>query len=138
MKNILVTGGMGFIGSNFIWHLLKNYPEFKIINVDKLTYAGNPENLKNVETEYSNRYKFHKVDICDFESIDNIYRKNEIDYIVNFAAESHVDRSITNPSLFCETNIFGTISLLNSANKNGVKKFLQVSTDEVYGALTLD
>ena len=138
MKNVFVTGGMGFIGSNFIKHLLKLYPDFKIINIDKLTYAGNPENLKNVETEYSDRYKFYKMDICDFESIDTIYIKNEIDYVVNFAAESHVDRSIHNPALFCETNIFGTISLLNSAKKNGVKKFLQVSTDEVYGALTLD
>ena len=138
LKNVLVTGGMGFIGTNFIRILLKHYPDFKIINVDKLTYAGNPENLKNIETEYSNKYKFYKVDICDFESIDAIYIKNEIDYVVNFAAESHVDRSITNPSLFCETNINGTISLLNSAKKNGIKKFLQVSTDEVYGALTLD
>ncbi len=138
MKNVLVTGGMGFIGANFIRHLLKFYPDFKIINVDKLTYAGNPENLKNVETEYSDSYKFYKVDICDFESVDTVYIKNEIDYVVNFAAESHVDRSITNPSLFCETNINGTISLLNTANKNGLKKFLQVSTDEVYGALTFD
>jgi len=138
MKNILVTGGMGFIGSNFIGHLLKFHPDFKVINIDKLTYAGNPENLKNVETKYSDSYKFYKVDICDFESIDTIYIKNEIDYIVNFAAESHVDRSITNPSLFCETNINGTISLLNSSKKNGIKKFLQISTDEVYGSLTFE
>lgn len=138
MQNILVTGGMGFIGSNFIRYLLKFYPDFKIVNVDKLTYAGNPENLKNFETKYSTRYKFHKLDICDFESIDVIFIKNEIDYVVNFAAESHVDRSINNPSLFCETNIFGTINLLNLAKKNKVKKYLQISTDEVYGSLSFN
>lgn len=135
MKTILVTGGMGFIGSNFIWYLLKLDEEIKIVNVDKLTYAGNPENLKDVNKLYSEQYVFYKNDICDFEAIDLIINKEKIDYIINFAAESHVDRSIDNPNLFCQTNIFGTQTLLNAAKKNEIKKFLQISTDEVYGSL---
>ena len=138
MKVCLVTGGMGFIGSNFIRYLLESNIELKIINVDKLTYAGNPENLKDVAEKYPNNYKFHKIDICDFEPVDEIIRKNDVDYVINFAAESHIDRSINNPSLFCETNISGTINLLNSAKKNKVKKYLQISTDEVYGSLNFN
>jgi dTDP-glucose 4,6-dehydratase len=138
MKVCLVTGGMGFIGSNFIRHLLKSDIDLKVINIDKLTYAGNPENLKNIEEKYPNRYKFYKVDICEFKAVDEIILKHAVDYIINFAAESHVDRSINNPSLFCDTNISGTINLLNSAKKNNIKKYLQVSTDEVYGSLDFD
>ena len=138
MKNILVTGGLGFIGSNFVRYLLNINQEFKIINVDKLTYAGNPENLKEINKNYPNRYKFYKNDICDFESIDNIIIKEKIDYITNFAAESHVDRSIDNPTTFCVTNIMGTQSLLNAAKKNKIKKFVQISTDEVYGSLNFE
>lgn len=135
MKVCLVTGGMGFIGSNFIRYLFESNVDFKVINVDKLTYAGNPENLKDIEEKHPNQYKFIKMDICDFKAVDEIIRKNDIDHIINFAAESHVDRSINNPSLFCDTNISGTISLLNSAKKNNIKKYLQISTDEVYGSL---
>jgi len=138
MQKILVTGGMGFIGSNFIRFVLNLNQEFEIINIDKLTYAGNPENLKDIAEKYPNNYKFYKIDICDFEPVDEIINKNNINYIVNFAAESHVDRSINNPSLFCETNISGTINLLNSAKKNKVKKYLQISTDEVYGSLNFN
>jgi len=138
MQKILVTGGMGFIGSNFIRFVLNLNQEFDIINIDKLTYAGNPENLKGIAEKYPNNYKFYKIDICDFEPVDEIINKNNVNYIVNFAAESHVDRSINNPSLFCETNISGTINLLNSAKKNKVKKYLQISTDEVYGSLNFN
>lgn len=138
MKVCLVTGGMGFIGSNFIRFVLESNIDLKIINVDKLTYAGNPENLKSIEEKYPNQYKFYRIDIRDFDAIDNIIQKDDIDYIINFAAESHVDRSIYNPSLFCDTNISGTISLLNSAKKNNIKKYLQISTDEVYGSLSLN
>lgn len=135
MKTILVTGGMGFIGSNFIRFILGLNEDFKIINVDKLTYAGNLENLKNIEEKYVERYKFYKSDICDFDTIDRIIIKEKVKYIINFAAESHVDRSIDNPKLFCDTNILGTQSILNSAKRNKIKKFIQISTDEVYGSL---
>jgi len=138
MKKILVTGGMGFIGSNFIRYILSLNDDFKIINIDKLTYAGNPENLKEIENKFPNEYKFYKNDICDFATIDKIIIKEEVDYIVNFAAESHVDRSIDNPSICCETNFFGTQSLLNAARKHKIEKFVQISTDEVYGSLDFD
>ena len=138
MQSILVTGGMGFIGSNFIRYVLNLNQEFYIVNIDKLTYAGNPENLMDIAEKYPNNYKFYKIDICDFEPVDEIINKNNVNYIVNFAAESHVDRSINNPSLFCDTNISGTINLLNSAKKNKVKKYLQISTDEVYGSLNFN
>ena len=138
MKVCFVTGGMGFIGSNFIRYLLESNLDFKIINVDKLTYAGNPENLKGIEEEYPNKYKFYKIDICDFKAVNEIILKDDVDYIINFAAESHVDRSISNPALFCDTNISGTISLLNSAKENKIKKYLQISTDEVYGSLSFN
>ncbi len=141
MKTYLVTGGAGFIGSNFILYMLEKYPEIKIINVDCLTYAGNIDNLKTVENDP--RYCFVKADICDSEAIKNIFNE-EINYVVNFAAESHVDRSIETPGVFANTNIIGTLNLLNHAKhawqirddtyKTGVK-FLQVSTDEVYGSL---
>ncbi len=135
MKTILVTGGMGFIGSNFIRFILGLNEDFKIINVDKLTYAGNLENLKNIEKKYVECYKFYKSDICDFDTIDRIIIKENVEFIINFAAETHVDRSIDNPKLFCDTNILGTQSLLNSAKKNKIKKFVHISTDEVYGSL---
>lgn len=141
-KTYLVTGGAGFIGSNFIIYMLNKYSDVNIINVDFLTYAGNLENLKSVEK--NENYKFIKADICDAEKIEEIFNENEIDYVVNFAAESHVDRSIKNPSIFVKTNVEGTLNLLNAAKKSweekdgvykkGVK-FLQVSTDEVYGSL---
>jgi len=138
METILVTGGMGFIGSNFIHYLLKNHKEFKIINVDYLTYAGNPENLKEFEEFDEVFYKFYKYDISDFDHILDIAKREKIEYIINFAAESHVDRSIDNPDIFIKTNILGTQSLLNVAKKLNIKKFIQISTDEVYGSLTFE
>ncbi len=142
MKTYLVTGGAGFIGSNFVIYMLSKYPDVKIINVDKLTYAGNLENLKSVENNPN--YTFVQADICDKEAISKLFKENEIDYVVNFAAESHVDRSISNPEIFVETNVMGTVNMLQCAKeawtvgddtyKDGVK-YLQVSTDEVYGTL---
>ncbi|OGH11937.1 MAG: dTDP-glucose 4,6-dehydratase [Candidatus Levybacteria bacterium RIFCSPHIGHO2_01_FULL_36_15] len=131
---LLVTGGAGFIGSNFILYWLNNYPQDKIINLDKLTYAGNLENLKKVEK--NSNYTFVKGNICDAEFIEGVIR--EIDVIVHFAAESHVDRSIREPSDFVMTNVVGTQVLLDAALKNGVKRFHHISTDEVFGSLNLN
>ncbi|PER02685.1 dTDP-glucose 4,6-dehydratase [Bacillus cereus] len=130
---ILVTGGAGFIGSNFVRYMVKKYPEYNIVNLDSLTYAGNLENLKDIE-ELSN-YKFVKGDIADRQFINQLFKKEKFDYVLNFAAESHVDRSITNPDIFIQTNIQGTQVLLDAAKNAEVKKYLQVSTDEVYGTL---
>lgn len=127
---LLVTGGAGFIGSNFIRHLLKKYPKYKIINLDKLTYAGNLDNLKDVEG--NKNYLFLKADICDCQAVNKAARK--VDAIVNFAAETHVDRSIKNADSFIKTNFQGTYVLLEAALKNKIKCFLQISTDEVYGS----
>ncbi len=138
METILVTGGMGFIGSNFVHYMLKNHKEYKIVNVDKLTYAGNPENLKEYESFDENLYKFYKCDISDFESLLQIAKREKINYIVNFAAESHVDRSIDNPDIFLKTNILGTQALLNVARKLNIQRFIQISTDEVYGSLKFE
>ncbi|MFG6384830.1 MAG: dTDP-glucose 4,6-dehydratase [Lachnospiraceae bacterium] len=143
MRTYLVTGGAGFIGSNYIHYMFQKYEnEIRIINVDKLTYAGNLENLKGVENREN--YTFVKADICDKEAICKIFEENEIDRVVHFAAESHVDRSIRNPEIFVQTNVLGTAVMLNCAKaaweledgsyKEG-KKFLHVSTDEVYGSL---
>lgn len=143
MKTYLVTGGAGFIGSNFIHYMFKKYgDEIKIINVDKLTYAGNLENLKDIENK--DNYSFVRADICDADAINSIFKENEVDYVVHFAAESHVDRSIKNPGVFVQTNVLGTANMLNAARaawekEDGSypegKKFLHVSTDEVYGSL---
>ncbi len=126
---------MGFIGSNFIRYILNLNQNFKIINIDKLTYAGNPENLIGINENYPNNYKFYKIDICDFDSVSRIVDKEKVEYFINFAAESHVDRSIDNPNLCCDTNISGTQNLLNIARIYKINKFLQISTDEVYGSL---
>ena len=142
MKTYLVTGGAGFIGSNFIKYLLYKHFNIRIINVDKLTYAGNLENLNELKNHP--HYQFIKADICDYKSLSKIFNEYSIDYVVNFAAETHVDRSIINPMLFVETNILGTINLLTIAKEaweieNGFppgKKFIQISTDEVYGSLS--
>lgn len=134
-KTILVTGGCGFIGSNFILYEIKNHPNDKIINIDSLTYAGNLENLKDIESNPS--YTFYNIDITDEGPIDSVISKEKPDIIVNFAAETHVDRSIANPTPFIKTNVMGTVNLLSSALKNNVKRFHQVSTDEVYGDLPL-
>ncbi len=131
--NILVTGGAGFIGSNFIRMMIKKYPNYFVLNVDKLTYAGNLENLSDIQS-FPN-YAFERIDICDREAIEKCVRKYKIDAIVHFAAESHVDRSIFGASEFVHTNIVGTSVLLDVAKENNIKRFLQVSTDEVYGSL---
>ena len=145
MKVYLITGGAGFIGSNYIHYMLNKYKDIQIINVDKLTYAGNLENLKEIENDP--RYVFIKEDICNAEAINQIFRTYDIDRVVHFAAESHVDRSIKNPEIFVQTNVLGTTVLLNAAKaawelEDGTfkpdKKFLHVSTDEVYGSLEED
>lgn len=131
MKNFLITGGAGFIGSNFVLHLLKNYPEYQVVVYDKLTYAGNLDNLLEVSDDP--RYHFVKGDICDPELVTETVRKYEIDTIVNFAAETHVDRSIMDPDAFIKTNVNGTYVLLEVAREQSLERFHQVSTDEVYG-----
>ncbi|MED1266874.1 dTDP-glucose 4,6-dehydratase [Bacillus mycoides] len=130
---LLVTGGAGFIGSNFVRYMVKKYPEYNIVNLDALTYAGNLENLKDIEG--LSNYKFVKGDIADRQFINQLFKEEKFDYVLNFAAESHVDRSITNPDIFIQTNIQGTQVLLDAAKNAEVKKYLQVSTDEVYGTL---
>lgn len=129
---LLVTGGAGFIGSNFVLYMLKQHPNYQIINVDALTYAGNLENLKSVEGNPN--HTFVKADITDAKAMDGLISQ-DVDVVVNFAAESHVDRSILEPDIFVKTNVLGTQVLLDAAKKHGVKKFVQVSTDEVYGTL---
>ena len=133
---IVVTGGAGFIGSNFIFYMLEKHPDYKIICVDKLTYAGNLSTLEPVINE--DNFKFYKMDICDREAIYKLFEDEKPDIIVNFAAESHVDRSIENPEVFLDTNIIGTAVLMDACNKYGIKRFHQVSTDEVYGDLPLN
>ena len=133
---ILVTGGAGFIGSNFILYWFKKYPQDRILNLDKLTYAGNLENLKSIEKNPN--YAFVKGDICDLPLVDSIIKKYQIDTIIHFAAESHVDRSIIDPAPFIKTNIEGTYVLLEAALKNKIKRFHHISTDEVFGALPLN
>ena len=129
--NILVTGGAGFIGSCFVRHMLNKYSDYKIINLDALTYAGNIENLDDVKD--NNNYTFVHGNICDKQLVKELI--SQVDCVVNFAAESHVDRSITGPEIFIETNIKGTLNLLQTAKEVGVERYLQVSTDEVYGSL---
>ncbi|MEX2115998.1 MAG: dTDP-glucose 4,6-dehydratase [Bacteroidota bacterium] len=131
--NLLVTGGAGFIGSSFVMRMLTRYPSYRIFNVDKLTYAGNLENLKSVEGRPN--HKFFRVDICDRPAVERIVRDNKVDAIVNIAAESHVDRSIQGAAEFVRTNVGGTNVLLELAREYGIARFLQVSTDEVYGSL---
>ena len=133
---IVVTGGAGFIGSNFIFHMLNAHPEDKIICIDKLTYAGNINTLKKVIEQ--EKISFFRLDICDRERIYELFKREKPDIIVNFAAESHVDRSIDNPGIFLFTNTLGTGVLLDACMKYGIKRYHQVSTDEVYGDLPLD
>lgn len=131
MKTLLVTGGCGFIGSNFVQYMLDKYSDYRIINLDKLTYAGNLANLMAVEDDA--RYRFVEGDICDAQVVEPLVQ--EADYVVNFAAETHVDRSIMGGAEFVQTNINGTYTLLDCAREYGVERFLQVSTDEVYGSI---
>lgn len=131
MSKILVTGGAGFIGSNFVKYMLDKYSDYEIINLDALTYCGNLENLKDIED--MDNYTFVKGDIRDKELVDDLVSK--VDYVINFAAESHVDRSIEDPEIFIKSNVLGTQVLLNAAKNLGVEKYIQISTDEVYGTL---
>lgn len=133
MKNILITGGAGFIGSNFINYILQNRDDINIVNLDKLTYAGNLENLKPIENKTN--YHFVRGDITNVELVDYIFRKFDIKYVINFAAESHVDRSILGSEIFYRSNVIGTNVLLEASRRFEVQKFLQISTDEVYGSL---
>jgi len=130
-KRLLVTGGAGFIGSNFIHYILKKYDDYEIVNFDKLTYAGNLENLADIQDD--KRYRFIKGDICDKESVVNAIKG--VDIVVNFAAESHVDRSIEDPGSFIQTDIYGTFILLDTSRDNKVSLYVQISTDEVYGSI---
>ena len=136
MKNILVTGGAGFIGSNFINHILSKHDDYNIVNLDKLTYAGNLENL--IPSQDNKNYKFIHGDITNTELVKFLFEKYELQYVINFAAESHVDRSILSSREFISTNVLGTNILLDVARIFNVKKFLQISTDEVYGSLGKD
>lgn len=134
--NIIVTGGAGFIGSNFVFHMLQGHPEYRIVCLDKLTYAGNLSTLEPVmENE---NFRFVKADICDRAAVYQLFEEEHPDMVVNFAAESHVDRSIENPGIFLETNIMGTAVLMDACRKYGITRYHQVSTDEVYGDLPLD
>jgi dTDP-glucose 4,6-dehydratase len=133
MKNILITGGAGFIGSNFINHVLNERDDYNVVNLDKLTYAGNLENLKNTETKKN--YHFIKGDIANSDLVNYIFEKHQIKFVINFAAESHVDRSILGSEIFYRTNVIGTNVLLETARRYEVEKFIQISTDEVYGSL---
>jgi dTDP-glucose 4,6-dehydratase len=132
---LLVTGGCGFIGSNFIRHVLEHYAQTFVSNVDALTYAGNPANLAGIEERYGERYEFVQSDIANRGQIEALMRQHQFFAVVNFAAESHVDRSIDSPENFIHTNVVGTCVLLDCARKHGVRRFVQVSTDEVYGSL---
>lgn len=134
--NIIVTGGAGFIGGNFMHYMVNKYPSDNIICIDSLTYAGNMETLEPIKDKAN--YKFYKVDITDRKSIYEIFEKEKPDYCINFAAESHVDRSVENPEIFLKTNILGTQVLMDACRKYGIKRYHQVSTDEVYGDLPLE
>ena len=133
MRRLMVTGGAGFIGSNFVRYMLQTYPDYHILVYDKLTYAGRLENLQDVAETFPGRYTFVKGDICDIALVDSTVEAQAIDTIVNFAAETHVDRSLMEPGSFIQTDIYGTYVLLEAARKFAVERYHQVSTDEVYG-----
>ena len=133
---IIITGGAGFIGSNFIFHMLDAHPDYRIVCLDKLTYAGNLSTLNSVIKK--SNFRFVKLDICDREGVYQLFEEEQPDIVVNFAAESHVDRSIEDPSIFLQTNIIGTSVIMDACRKYGIQRFHQVSTDEVYGDLPLD
>ena len=133
MQSLMVTGGAGFIGSNFVRYMLNKYPTYWVLVYDKLTYAGNMDNLVDVAEQFSDRYVFERGDIADATRVDEVMRQYQIDTIVNFAAETHVDRSLMEAGGFIQTDVFGTYVLLETAKKAGIERYHQVSTDEVYG-----
>ena len=133
MQRLMVTGGAGFIGSNFVRYMLEKYPDYFIVVYDKLTYAGRLENLQDVVERFGDQYAFVTGDICDGDTVDATVEQYNVDTIVNFAAETHVDRSLMEPGSFIQTDVFGTYVLLEAAKKFGVERYHQVSTDEVYG-----
>ena len=135
-KTLIITGGAGFIGSNFIFHMMDAHPDYRLICLDKLTYAGNLSTLAPVMDNPN--FRFVKMDICDRDAVYSLFEEEKPDVVVNFAAESHVDRSIENPTIFLETNIIGTSVLMDACRKYGIERYHQVSTDEVYGDLPLD
>jgi len=133
MRRLMVTGGAGFIGSNFVRHMLEKYPDYFIVVYDKLTYAGRLENLEDVAARFTDRYAFVKGDICDAQTVEATVQSYAIDTIVNFAAETHVDRSLVEPGSFIQTDVYGTFVLLEAAKKFGLERYHQIGTDEVYG-----
>ena len=136
MQNLMITGGAGFIGSNFVHYMLDKYPDYRILVYDKLTYAGNLDNLLNVRDDP--RYSFVQGDICDAAAVSEAIRGHDIDTIVNFAAETHVDRSIMDPDAFIRTDVYGTYVLLEAARQFRLERYHQISTDEVYGHIAGD
>ena len=138
MRRLLVTGGAGFIGSNFVRYMLKAHPDYEIVVYDKLTYAGRLENLQDVEAAFGDRYTFVKGDICDIEAVDATLEAHDVDTIVNFAAETHVDRSLMEPGSFIQTDVYGTYVLLEAARTFDLERYHQISTDEVYGQVLED
>ncbi|MFS0821569.1 dTDP-glucose 4,6-dehydratase [Bacillus sp. 1P02SD] len=135
-QKVLITGGAGFIGGNFVQYMVGKYPEYDIFNLDSLTYAG--DLTKHQKIEFKKNYHFIKADIADYQIINNLFLENKFDYVIHFAAESHVDRSIKDPGIFIKTNVLGTQVLLEASRQSGIKKFVHVSTDEVYGELDFD
>ena len=133
MRKLMITGGAGFIGSNFVRYMLEKYPHYSIVVYDKLTYAGRLENLQDVAENFSDRYEFVQGDICDMELVDQTVQRMGIDTIINFAAETHVDRSLMDPGAFIQTDVYGTFVLLEAAKKFGLERYHQIGTDEVYG-----
>jgi dTDP-glucose 4,6-dehydratase len=133
VHNLMVTGGAGFIGSNFVRYMLEKYPDYHVLVYDKLTYAGNLDNLKDVATRFAGRYDFVQGDICDAALVREMVQAHDVDTIINFAAETHVDRSIMDPDAFIKTDVYGTYVLLEAAREFGMERYHQISTDEVYG-----
>ncbi|HEY89847.1 MAG TPA: dTDP-glucose 4,6-dehydratase [Thermoflexia bacterium] len=133
MRKLMVTGGAGFIGSNFVRYMLEKYPDYSIVVYDKLTYAGRLENLQDVAARFAGRYKFVRGDICDMELVDQTVQREGVDTIINFAAETHVDRSLMDPGAFIQTDVYGTFVLLEAAKKFKLERYHQIGTDEVYG-----
>ena len=138
MQCLMVTGGAGFIGSNFVRYMLERYADYFIVVYDKLTYAGRLENLQDVKERFAGRYAFVKGDICDMAKVDQTVTDYKVDTIVNFAAETHVDRSLMEPGSFIQTDVYGTYVLLEAAKKSGLERYHQISTDEVYGQVLED